>query len=309
MSDRGVLGPEARSGRPGAGDERPRAGTNGALSGTSGDLLRAYGLIIPLILLASIVNTLSTIYDIHRGGHSVPLWEPALWEGSSGVALMAAVLVIHAASRLAPPAQTGWGRLLLVNLLATLPFSALHTGGMFSLRWLVYRLGGSHYAVSAGDILYEYRKDLLTYAILYGAFRITARSRAPVIAVTPPAVEEPLFDIVDGARTHRVPPSAILSLRAAGNYVEFQLAGGERPLMRISLQDMQDRLAPHGFLRTHRSWIVNPARIRKIEAIGSGDFLLTLETGDEAPLSRRFPEALAHLRKKEGAALATPSSP
>jgi hypothetical protein len=307
MSDRGILGREARSERPDAGDERQGVGTSGVRWGTSGDLLRAYGLIVPLILLATTVNTLSTLYDIHRGGHEVPLWEPALWEGSSGVALMVAVLVVHAASLLAPPAQTGWGRLLLVNLLATLPFSALHSGGMFVLRWLVYRIQGLHYAMSAGDILYEYRKDLLTYAILYGAFRITARPRPATVPMQLPASAEALFDIIDGARTHRVPLGAVLSLRAAGNYVEFQLADGARPLMRTSLQDMQERLAPHGFLRTHRSWIVNPARIRTIEAIGSGDFLLTLETGDEAPLSRRFPEALAQLRKKEGAALATPS--
>lgn len=308
MSDRGILGPEARSERPDAGDDRQDVGTSGAYWGTNGVLIRAYGLIVPLILLATTVNALSTLYDIHRGGHEVPLWEPALWEGSSGVALMVAVLVVHAASLLAPPSQTGWDRLLLVNLLATLPFSALHSGGMFALRWLVYRLAGSHYFMSAGDILYEYRKDLLTYAIIYGAFRMTARPRPPPATPVPPSdSSETLFDIVDGARTHRVPPNAILSLRAAGNYVEFQLADGARPLMRTSLQDMQERLAPHGFLRTHRSWIVNPTRIRKIEAIGSGDFLLTLETGDEAPLSRRFPEALACLRKKEGAALATPS--
>ena len=37
-----------------------------------------------------------------------------------------------------------------------------------------------------------------------------------------------LFDIIDGARTHRVPLGAILSLRAAGNYVELQLVDGAR---------------------------------------------------------------------------------
>ena len=288
--------PEGRSGRPDAGDERQSAGTSGAHGGMSGELIRAYRVIVPLILLALVVNSLSTLYDIHRGGRDIPLWEPWLWEGSSAVAVCFAALVVHAASRIAPYGKAGWGRLLLVNALATLPFSAIHSGGMFGLRWLVYRAVGAHHMMSASDILYEYRKDLLTYAIIYGAFRITAAPR-PAAAPTPqPISAEPLVDIIDGTRIHRVPMSAILSARAAGNYVEFLLAGGERPLMRTSLQDMQDRLAPHGFLRTHRSWIVNPARVRQIKAIGSGDFQLTLENGDEAPLSRRFPEALTRLR-------------
>lgn len=297
MSNRMEMMPEGGSGRPHAGDERKSTGTSGALSGMSGDLFRAYRIIIPLILLAMIVNTLSTVYDMRRGGHDIPLWEPALWEASSVVSILFATLIIYAATLLAPPAQTGWGKLLATNALATLPFSAIHTSGMFGLRWLVYQMDGAHYRVSAGDFLYEYRKDLLAYAIIYGAFRITARPQTavpPVEAAPKPA--EPLFDIVDGARTHRVPPASILSLRAAGNYVEFLLASGERPLMRGSLQDMQDRLTPHGFIRTHRSWAVNAARVRQIDAAGSGDFTLTLENGEEAPLSRRFPEALARLR-------------
>lgn len=285
-----------------AGDERQLTVTSGAPVGTSGELVRAYCIILPLVLLALVVNSLSTIYDIHRGGHDIPLWEPWLWEGSSAVAITFAALVIPAFSRLAPFGAAGWGRLLLVNGLATLPFSAIHTGGMWGLRWLVYSAVGGQLRISPWDALYEYRKDLFAYAILYGAFRFTARLAPP--PVQPVEMQrapsaELLMEINDGARTHRVPLGSILWLRAAGNYVEFQLAGGDRPLMRTSLQDMQDRLAPHGFLRTHRSWIVNPGGVRQLKAVGSGDFLLTLENGDEAPLSRRFPEALARLREPQ----------
>lgn len=298
MSERVGAMLDERFGRPDAGDERQRTGTSGTPTGTSGDLLRAYCVIVPLVLLATTVNALSTIYDIHRGGHEIPLWEPWLWEGSSAVAISVAALVIHAASRFAPYGKAGWRRLLLVNGLATLPFSAIHTGGMFGLRWLIYSAVGSHYAPALSDVIYEYRKDLFAYAVIYGAYRITARAAAPAAVPAPlkaPSAEL-LMEINDGTRIHRVTLGSILWLRAAGNYVEFQLAGGDRPLMRTSLQDMQDRLAPHGFLRTHRSWIVNPDGVRQLKPVGSGDFLLTLRNGDEAPLSRRFPEALARLR-------------
>ena len=304
---------EAGGEKPPARDERQATVTSGAATGTNGKarrpLLRAYALIVPLFLFAAIINSLSTIYDLHRSGKVVPSWEPVSWELTSIIAVFVAVPILPAVARLAPPG-CGWLRILAFNALATLPFSLVHTGGMFGLRTLFYRLAGEHYRFVASDFLYEYRKDLLTYLILYGVFWITGRAAAPQPAAetprpSPPA--DPVFTIVDGSRTHRATPGEILALRAAGNYVEFHLAGGERPLMRGSLQEMQEKLAGHGFLRTHRSWVVNPRRVRQLTAQGSGDFLLTLDGGDEAPLSRRFPEALSSLRKKEGAAEATPS--
>ena len=135
--------PEGRFGRQDAGDERQGAGTSGAPAGTSGELIRAYRVIVPLILLAMVVNSFSTLYDIHRGGRDIPLWEPWLWEGSSAVAILLAALVVHAASQIAPYSKAGWGRLLLVNALATLPFSAIHSGGMFGDRKST-RLNSSH---------------------------------------------------------------------------------------------------------------------------------------------------------------------
>jgi DNA-binding LytR/AlgR family response regulator len=67
--------------------------------------------------------------------------------------------------------------------------------------------------------------------------------------------------------------------------------------MRTTLSRVEAALSAHGFVRTHRSWLVNAARLRSVAAEGSGDFQLELEDGVQAPLSRRFPEALARLRQ------------
>jgi DNA-binding LytR/AlgR family response regulator len=89
----------------------------------------------------------------------------------------------------------------------------------------------------------------------------------------------------------------ILAVRSAGNYVEFILTDDRRPLMRSSLAAIQQALATHGFVRTHKSWLVNEARVAGLRPEGSGDY--TIELGAlEAPLSRRFPEALAALRAR-----------
>ena len=103
------------------------------------------------------------------------------------------------------------------------------------------------------------------------------------------------LDIRDGARLVRALVAEILAVRSAGNYAEFLLADGRRPLMRTSLAEPEARLAPLGFVRTHRSWLVNAASVTGVKPEGSGDY--AVEPGEvEAPLSRRFREALAILR-------------
>ena len=109
------------------------------------------------------------------------------------------------------------------------------------------------------------------------------------------AVRPVSFDIRDGARIIRVPLADILAVSSAGNYVEFRLADGRRPLMRATLAAVEAELSRFGFVRVHRSWLVNTERVTGLRPDGSGDW--TVELGAvEAPLSRRYPAALEQLR-------------
>jgi DNA-binding LytR/AlgR family response regulator len=77
--------------------------------------------------------------------------------------------------------------------------------------------------------------------------------------------------------------------------VEFLLSDGRRPLMRGSLGGVEAELTPSGFVRTHRSWLVNSARVTGLRPEGSGDYVVELGAM-EVPLSRRWREALDVLR-------------
>jgi DNA-binding LytR/AlgR family response regulator len=120
-----------------------------------------------------------------------------------------------------------------------------------------------------------------------------SRGAAPATASPPP---RRLFDIVEGNRVLRVPVEDIATLQAAGNYVEFVLTDGRRPLMRGSLAEICDKVGADLFVRTHRSWAVNLGHVRGLRPAGSGDFQIELDGGAMVPLSRRFPEALERLR-------------
>jgi DNA-binding LytR/AlgR family response regulator len=169
----------------------------------------------------------------------------------------------------------------------------IHVGGFTALRVIAfpllehmpYRLGPP-----GGDLAYELAKDLLAYGLSVLAFRILLGW----VFLAEPA-RPGVFDIRDGQRLVRAPLADILAVRSAGNYVEFLLVDGRRPLMRKPLAALEAELGPLGFVRTHRSWLVNAGRVTGLRPEGSGDY--AVEIGDlEAPLSRRFPEALATLR-------------
>jgi DNA-binding LytR/AlgR family response regulator len=274
--------------------------TNGVFGGMSGwewrALRRTWLAIAVLLACITSVNIASSLQDHARLGHPVSLWEPVTWEYTSGLcgALLAPLAFL--AIRLAPPRPRGWARFVLVHAAASLAYSVLHVAGMFGLRALVYAARGEHYDDGLAAFPYEYRKDLVSYAVMAAAFWLALRLLQPHPAQPATDAARATFDIRDGARLIRVPIAEIVSIASAGNYVEIVLADGRKPLMRATLSSLEARLAAHGLVRTHRSWLVNAAHVAGLEADGSGDFTIELEGGLKAPLSRRFPQALDRLR-------------
>ncbi len=80
-------------------------------------------------------------------------------------------------------------------------------------------------------------------------------------------------------------------IEAADNYVRVH-AGREAHLMRETLQALEKRLDPARFLRIHRSSLVNIERIRELQPIFHGDYVVKLTDGTELTLSRNYREKL-----------------
>jgi two-component system LytT family response regulator len=74
-------------------------------------------------------------------------------------------------------------------------------------------------------------------------------------------------------------------LEASRNYVSVFTEEREY-LLRETLASLESRLARHGFLRTHRSYLVNRARVAGVEpGAGAGQHIV-LKSGRKVPLSR-----------------------
>ena len=75
-------------------------------------------------------------------------------------------------------------------------------------------------------------------------------------------------------------PEGVFYLEAMDKYVQI-VSTAEKKLVRSSLKKMEGQLAGNGFLRCHKSYLVN---VRKIFAIQHDR--ITLENGEELPLRR-----------------------
>src|ERR1700751_5606122 len=129
-------------------DETPASQPSGTVARPGGVDARlppaaVYALVTVLIALSCTVNIFSHARDIAwRLGAPHNLWEPALWEITSGTFIVALVplarggapLVRTAAGR---PVQAAFGIAALL-----LAFSTLHLVGMGLLRELAYHLAG-----------------------------------------------------------------------------------------------------------------------------------------------------------------------
>lgn len=268
---------------------------NGDAAGTSGTGWRTFA--YSCAMVAVIIGAIN-IVDVITIRHEEPqfgLAGPIVWEGSSWLTWLAFMWIAWVAFRLAPPLARPRWRLFVVHPVGALAFSLAHVAGFVALRKLVYWFAGSVYDFGAfwPHFAYEFGKDAFGYILMIAGF--TLNEHLLLLYQRVPQNGPSTFTIRDGARITRVAIADILAVASAGNYVEFVLRDGRKLLMRSPLGAIEAELSPRGFVRVHRSWLVNAMQMTALKPEGSGDY--TVELGAlSVPLSRRFPEALAKLR-------------
>jgi hypothetical protein len=84
----------------------------------------------------------------------------------------------------------------------------------------------------------------------------------------------------------QVPVDRIVRIQGAGDYVELHLDDGSCLLHTTTLNELDAELAP-GFLRVHRSHLVNTRCIERLDRADGGTGTLYLRGGGPVPVSRR----------------------
>ncbi len=245
-------------------------------------------------LLYMVVNSASLIDQRRALGQPIAQWQAWVLEGTSfaaWLALLPFILVIatRLASRPLPLAALG-------HAAGCIAMSLAHTALMAGLRIAAYALAGEDYAPTetwSDRLLFEARKDVITYVSILAVFLLARQLVArPIAAPPPPIGDAALIEVRDGSRVVMLRPAEIDWVSSAGNYVELHGSFGSQ-LARRTMADLEAELTPHGFARVHRSYLVRRTAIATTETRQSGDFDITLRSGAVISGSRRFRQNLA----------------
>lgn len=100
--------------------------------------------------------------------------------------------------------------------------------------------------------------------------------------------------IKDKGRIVFVDVGELISAEAHGNYVLLQQKVGSY-LLRETLSRIAEKLKPYGFIRIHRSVIVNVAFVETIQPGVGSEYVLHTKGGKQYPVTRTYRENLNNL--------------
>jgi len=86
----------------------------------------------------------------------------------------------------------------------------------------------------------------------------------------------------------------VFSVQANGKYVWLR-GNASSYLLRESISVVAERLETHGFIRIHRSVLVNTSFVEEIRPLSTGEYCLRVEGGKEYTVTRTYKQNLKSL--------------
>ena len=133
------------------------------------------------------------------------------------------------------------------------------------------------------------------------AFRRTASERAARFVELMPHLpmlqqESPKIAIKSNGRIVFIDPHDLVVVQAEGNYVLLQQEAGSY-LLRESISTIAENLKPYGFVRIHRSVLVNASFVQEIRPCATGEYELRVRGGKEYTVTRTYKKNLRALAR------------
>lgn len=250
---------------------------------------------IVILCVSAVLQIFTVLYDADVTGRRLSVMQAVIQEASSHLMWLFLLPAIYWLQRRLPIHASPVN--ILAHLVATIPTSLAHVVGMVGLRHVFSALVGLpyRYGFTIEHLLYEYRKDLMTYLIFSGSYvalnyffaRFDERSRPKEEPAAAPVAPLKRLAVRKKDREVMVAVEDIGWIEASGNYAILHV-GTERHEIRSSLARLEKELDPARFVRVHKSAMVNIARVREVEPWFNGDYRIRLQDGAEVPLSRRY---------------------
>jgi two-component system, LytTR family, response regulator len=174
-----------------------------------------------------------------------------------------------------------------------------------ALPAVVFVTAHAKYAVAAFErhavdyVLKPFSPERVNEALDF-ARRRTAGERAAKLMELMPLLQKltPQYSAKIGIKTNGrllfIDPRDVVVVQAEGNYVLLQREKGSH-LLRESISTIAEKLKPYGFVRIHRSVLVNSSFVQEIRPAATGEYQLRVRDGREYAVTRTYKKNLRSL--------------
>jgi len=148
-------------------------------------------------------------------------------------------------------------------------------------------------------ILKPFCSERVNEALEFASRRTASERAAQLLELLPHlgAVQQPAaakIAIKNNGRILFVDPGDVVAVEAEGNYVLLQRETGSY-LLRESISAIAEKLKPYGFVRIHRSVLVNASFVQEIRPCVTGEYQLRLKSGKQYTVTRTYRKNLRSL--------------
>jgi len=148
-------------------------------------------------------------------------------------------------------------------------------------------------------ILKPFSSERVNEALEFASRRTASERAAQLLELIPHlgAVQQPpasKIAIKSNGRILFIDPKDLVVVEAEGNYVLLQRETGSY-LLRESISAIAEKLKPYGFIRIHRSVLVNASFVQEIRPCASGEYELRLKNGKQYTVTRSYKKNLRSL--------------
>ncbi len=148
-------------------------------------------------------------------------------------------------------------------------------------------------------VLKPFSSERITDALDIAFHRTESERAAKLVELLPQLKniarrQSPRLAIKAKGRILFIDPSDVVTVQAQGNYVVLQRQSGSH-LLRESISVIADQLSSHGFIRIHRSVLVNASYVEEVQPCPTGEYVIRLKGGKEYMVTRTYKKHLKSL--------------
>jgi two-component system, LytTR family, response regulator len=174
-----------------------------------------------------------------------------------------------------------------------------------SMPAVVVVTADERYAITAFEkhavdyVLKPFTAERITQALDRAQRRTAGERAAKLVEMLPllqkgPERQGARIAIKCNGRIVFVDPNEVVTVQAQGNYVLLQCKSGAS-LLREPISVIADKLEPCGFIRIHRSVLVNRSFVEEIQPYPTGEYGLRVQGGKEYTVTRTYKRNLRSL--------------